>query len=132
MRTCLLWLLLVLPVVGNEYEVQVDRVHDGDTFVCTIKMDFDIQLTRQTIRIKNFDAWEIDRTRKTVVITEEELHKGELAREALLDLFAKAKKITVHSGKRGAYGRMELAVFVDDKEVAELMKATGHDRNSGE
>lgn len=131
MRSYVLALVLsvcVSTIQANEYDIQIEKVHDGDTFTCTIDLGFDVSINKQIIRIKNFDAWEIDRTRRTIIITDEELVKGKLAREALVDLFLHAKRIYVEDGKRGVYGRMELRVFVDGNEVAQVMKDAGHDR----
>jgi endonuclease YncB( thermonuclease family) len=106
------------------------EIHDGDTFVADIELGFDIVLARQTVRIFAFDAWEITRQRQTVKITDEELIKGRLAKQALETLFEPAVVSVAESGKRDPYGRRSLWVFVNGQEVGAIMRAAGHERTA--
>lgn len=137
MRKLVLLTILILlgPAAANEYDIEVEKVHDADTFTATIHLGFDIQLKSQTIRIDGFDAWEITRTRRTVKVTDDEITKGKEALKDLKQIFNESKRIYVVPGKRlrDNYGRLLLKVYVEDPElgsteVGEVMRDLGHER----
>jgi endonuclease YncB( thermonuclease family) len=126
-------LFLVLSFVGNEHDIIVEKVHDGDTITATINLGFDVQLAHKEIRIEGFDAFEINKVRRTVKVTDEEIAKGKLAKTDLEELLKQAKRVYVLDGKQGAYGRLELRLFIcdtfgDDQEVSLIMMLAGYDR----
>lgn len=75
-------------VVDNRPAFRVDSplVHDVDTLSDgTIRLPWSIAIIGKKIRA-DYDGWEISRVRQTVTITEEELRKGKLARDELVEL----------------------------------------------
>jgi endonuclease YncB( thermonuclease family) len=128
-----MYALLIIAALAQDYPIVVEKVHDGDTITATIQLGFDIELKHQEIRIKDFDAYEINKVRRTVKVTDEEIVKGKLAQADLEALLKQARKVYVTEGKRGAYGRLELSLFIndkygDDQDVALLMILAGYDR----
>jgi endonuclease YncB( thermonuclease family) len=121
------------PVQANYYDVIVESVHDADTFTVTIKMEWDVNLVHQQLRIANFDAWETSRARRTIGrITDEEIIRGKQATEYCVKLFKEAKnvKLTPHpKQKRDVYGRLLVYVYVDGVEYGELMRRNGFERH---
>lgn len=106
------------PVLENKYPIVVDAIHDADTFTDTniFIPEFNFIITKQTIRMSNFDACEINRVRQTVIITDNELEKGKLARDFVVDLLKRYQPYIVLSPKRDAYGRMLGKIYLSDKE----------------
>ncbi len=104
-------------------------VLDGDTFRSDLHLGFDVVLHDQTVRIHNFDAWEVSRKRRTVTIDNAELEKGEKAKQALAAMLHSAKRVeVVESGERDPYGRRSCAVYVDGKSAVDALRAGGHER----
>jgi hypothetical protein len=55
-------------------------VHDGDTLIhADILCPFGVTLRNRAIRAAGYDAWEIDRTRQTVTVTDAEIERGKAA-----------------------------------------------------
>jgi endonuclease YncB( thermonuclease family) len=128
-------LILVLLCANNEYDITVEKIHDADTITATIHLGFDTDLVHQTIRLKDFDAYEVNKTRRTVKVTDEEIVLGKQATAILKEMIFQAKRVYVTEGKRGAYGRLELRLYINDEwstqqEVAIVLKAMGYDRDS--
>jgi endonuclease YncB( thermonuclease family) len=124
-------LLLTLSLLAeNSHPITIERVKDGDTFVCDIALGFGVVLDDQPARIAAFDAWESRRIRRSVPISDEELAKGKLAAAALADIFAKAQRIEARPARplRDVYGRLLLHVSVDGRDLGELMTSLGHSR----
>lgn len=117
--------------------IEVLSVHDGDTLKANIVLPFgSVVLREQNIRLQGFDAWEINRIRQTVVITEEELHKGREAKAALIKLLtATGTRVYAQpSDDKGAYGRVSAVLAVQQADgklvdVASWMKERGHGRD---
>lgn len=122
-------LFLVLLFGVNTYDIDVEKVQDGDTITATIHLGFNVSLSKQKIRVKNYDAYEATRARQTVEITEEELRLGREATEVLKRMIRDAKKIQVEEGKKGPYDRWELYILIDGRDLGTTMKELGYDRN---
>jgi len=123
--------ILAEQLKADEHTAQVTTVHDGDTFTANIYLDFDIWLTAKQVRIYQFDAWEISRVRKTVIITEAELIKGREAKLYLESLFAKAKRITIEPAPtKDPYGRLLGIVRVDGQLLSDLLRSKGYERRN--
>jgi len=113
--------------IGNAAECRHIRVLDGDTFVASIDLGFDVILDAQTIRIHNYDAWETSYRRQTIEYATDELAKGALAKAALEKLLT--GKVTVQEvAGRDPYGRRLLDVYADGVSVGETLRAQGHER----
>jgi len=118
--------LFVGPAYGAEWKTTpqtkypvtlVGDLHDADSPVFNIFVpDLDLALINQKTRIENFDSCEVNRVRRTVIITKEELRRGIEARDYVIDLFKKYAVYISTKGKRDAYGRLLVTVYLTDKE----------------
>ena len=121
---------------GNLHRISVFRLHDADTISdCNISLGFGVALQHQSIRLAGFDAWEINRTRRTVEVTDEEIALGKEARDALKALLLEGEAYIVpENERRDAYGRLlgSLWIWKDNRwlEVAAWAKARGYTRDS--
>jgi endonuclease YncB( thermonuclease family) len=125
-------ILIVATALAQQatYPVTVLAVHDGDTITARIGMPFGLSV-EGPCRLVGFDAWEITRNRRTVgVITDDELAKGKLARDALALLLQSGAPYCTTDGKRDPYGRMLITLYVGPTriDVAKYMKTNGHVR----
>lgn len=120
-----LWvfLLLCIPTITQAVDpprtlvrCKVTEVHDADTFWCDVLLPWDVAILHQKIRVQGADAWEIDRSRKTVKITTEELAKGKVAKAAVVELFSKADGVYLEPPRKGdiidPHSRMSAYVWV--------------------
>lgn len=110
-------------------------LHDVDSLRADIVLPFGVTLPDRSIRAQGFDGWEIDRTRKTVTITDEELVKGKEARKQLQSLIVASKGLyAVESDEKGVYGRVSAFLYVQQADgtmlsVAKWAEENGHCRN---
>lgn len=128
---CAIFFLLIFSYSAlGDYPATIVAVKDGDTLVMDIDLGFDIILKNQSVRLNNFDAWETSKRRKAKKISDEEISKGKVAREALDKLIESGKIITVEPQKplRDVYGRLLLNVFIDGISVGDTMRKNGHER----
>lgn len=135
--------LVALLLIGTAYADEPPRtlipcavksVHDGDTATVDVLFPWGVSLVDQSVRMQGFDAWEVTRTRQTVRVTEAEIAKGKVARDALKRLLDVADVVYLSpADKRDPYGRLPayVSVWYDGKliEVAEFMAEHGHTRN---
>jgi len=92
------------------YRLDNIEIYDADTFTADVYLGFKVILTKQTIRVKDFDAWEISNGRRTVKVTSDEIKKGLEARDYVLDLLKKSTfKIT--DGNYDIYNRIVSDVY---------------------
>ena len=117
--------VLIILFVGlflgyaNIYKFKILRVYDGDTFFIDIK-DYPAIIGKNIgIRINGIDTPEIKRGSK------ESKAKGIIAKKYLMMIFEKAKKIELTNIKRGKYFRIVADVYVDNKNVTEMMIKAG-------
>jgi hypothetical protein len=107
-------LILALVLGQNLYRVDKYEVHDGDTLVnCTINLGFGVALVDKDIRAFGYDACEVTRTRRTVVITAEELATGIRCREAFKQLLARSGPLYISEGRTDPYGRLSGIFWLD-------------------
>lgn len=110
-------------------------LHDVDSLRADIVLPFGVTLPDRSIRAQGFDGWEIDRTRKTVTITDEELVKGKEARKQLQALIVASKGLyAVESDEKGVYGRVSAFLYVQTQDgsmlsVAKWAEENGHCRD---
>lgn len=132
-----MFLILLLALSVDPYapcKVTSYRLHDGDTVVdAEIALPFSVSLRNQSIRTDGYDAWEIDRTRRTIVYDKDELVKGAAALKALSVLLSDNGLWIDETGKRDPYGRINARLWTKDKtgkwlDVATWMKDQGHCR----
>lgn len=107
--------------------------HDGDTVKCSIDLGYGITLRDKSIRAFGFDAWEINRNRQTVNVTDAEIERGKAAKAALEALIANGTLYLADSGERDPYGRVSAWLWVQSKDgewtdVAKYMKQHHHVR----
>lgn len=115
---------------------KVTEIHDADTFWCDALLPWDITIRHQSVRVQGADAWEITRARRTVTITDAELKKGRIAKDAVTALFGSAKAIYLEPPRAGdvpdPHSRMSAWVWVWDGEklidFAQWLKDNGHTR----
>lgn len=65
---------------------EVRYVHDADTLNVDICLPFKVTLPNRTVRAWGYDAWETNRVRKAVKVTEAEIKKGLQARSEFMEL----------------------------------------------
>lgn len=138
MRWFPIWLLLVATTAAaepNRYPVKFAEVHDADTFIVDVQLDFELSLVGQKIRAADCDAWEVSRVRQTVTITDAELVKGKQARDAAAKLFA-TRPIFMSVGKplRDVYGRILGQLWIQNADgtwtkYGDWVRANGFQRN---
>lgn len=112
------------------------RVQDGDTLRADIELPYGLAWQGRTIRIEDFDAWETSRARRTIgPIDDEELAKGQLAKQALAALaFSGRLYILADRQPRWSYGRLIGRVYVQPfdapalVDVGDWMRERGHAR----
>lgn len=108
-----------------EYEAEVTRVVDGDTYDVNVDLGFNIKMSMR-VRMKDVDTPETWRPRNL----EENVH-GEQATAFVLKTFEEANnKITIRTYKAGAsiYGRYEADVIVNGQDLGELLVANGFEK----
>jgi endonuclease YncB( thermonuclease family) len=123
-----------LGIPSNHYLLSSVSVYDGDTITCDVHLGLDVVLHDQRVRLAGFDAWELTRARRTVNVTEEEIAKGEKARDYLQELLgAGAAYLVPEVRGKDPYGRLLGRLVVGTEEgpldVAEQMRRDGHDRD---
>lgn len=99
-----------LPEVTSLYSLSNIEIHDGDTLTADVRLGFNVVLTHQIIRLKDFDAWEISTGRRTVRVTSEEIQRGTKAREFLVNLL-KTSQFKITDGKYDIYNRIVSDVY---------------------
>lgn len=140
MNVILLLFCLAAAPPENAYRLTVAKVYDGDTITADVALGFQVTLSAQSIRLGGYDAWEISRTRQTVQVTDEEIERGRLAKAVLAELLGKHPDrvyLKPEGSGRGAYNRLTGRVVIYPRsgpeiDVAEYMKARGHDRGTEE
>lgn len=127
-------LLCQVSLAQEYYKVSSYTIHDADTFTkATVELPWDVSLSNRIIRCSDYDAWEVTRTRKTVVITDEEIQKGKTAKEDLTQLLKNTELWISPEGRQfDVYGRMlgRLYYGKEKKSLMEYMKSRGHLRNA--
>lgn len=118
---------------ANFPRVRLTAVHDGDTLTGDILFPFGVALLSESIRCDGYDAWEISRGRGGVVVTDAELQKGKIARDAFTDLLKSADAVLAVPGKGDrSFGRLIAKIYIVKGEkiidVAEWMDDHGHTR----
>jgi endonuclease YncB( thermonuclease family) len=101
----------VAPV--SALKCTVLAVHDADTIAAVIECPL-LKVKSQTVMIRAFgyDAWEVNRVRQTVVVTDEEIAKGKAARDELIALLQTAELWAEDSGSPDPYGRTSAVLWV--------------------
>lgn len=126
-------LLLALALGVNEYKIEIKDVHDADTITVNIIMDYNVGIFDVPMRLMDFDAYEITRTRRTIDYYPDEIELGIKARTELIELLKEARRTYIQPGEIAVYGRYEGRLFIETKkgvkiEVSKFMKEHGHDR----
>ena len=121
-------------IPSNHYLLTSVSVYDGDTVTADVHLGLDVVLRGQRIRLAGLDAWEITRARRTVEITDEELVKGQQARDGLRELLgAGAAYLVPEARGKDPYGRLLGRLVVGTErgpiDVAQQMRFRGHDRD---
>lgn len=105
----------------------VVRVHDGDSFIATVPFLFADGVSRtDMVRVQGADAWEVDQSRAGTVgkISDEEIAKGKVARDAVIVLFGNADAIYLEPRRKGdiaePHGRISAHVWVWNKQTGTL------------
>lgn len=96
-----------IPTVSGMYPVTNIRIIDGDTVEGDINLPLNVTLVKMMIRFDDFDAWESNRRRRTVIITDEEIKLGIAATKFLSDLLSdNLLLIELDGNDRDVYGRI--------------------------
>lgn len=130
-----------IPSFGHEnlYLLQNVSIYDGDTLTADISVGLDVVIKERTIRLKDFDAPEITRIRRTVDISDKELEVGKQAKEfvtalASKHLFAISETLGLKESK-DPYGRLVSVVYYYDtptakwKPLYEILRSKGFERS---
>jgi endonuclease YncB( thermonuclease family) len=115
------------------YKLRNVRVVDGDTLEADIDLPMRVTLRQEMIRCAGYDAWEANKRRRSVNVTDEEVTKGKAATEALKSLIASGQlMVQLEEDDRDVYGRVLARLYVArDAElvsVADWMIANEHTR----
>jgi endonuclease YncB( thermonuclease family) len=115
------------------YKLRNVRVVDGDTLEADIDLPMRVTLRQEMIRCAGYDAWEANKRRRSVNVTDEEVIKGKAATEALKSLIASGQlMVQLEEADRDVYGRVLGRLFVArDAElvsVSDWMTKEGHIR----
>ncbi|CAB4142519.1 hypothetical protein UFOVP448_15 [uncultured Caudovirales phage] len=102
-----------IPEVLALYSLSNVEVHDADTITADVRLGFNVVLTHQTIRLKNFDAYEISTGRRTVKVTPDEISRGLKARDFVSDLL-KHTHFKIIDGRYDIYNRIVTDVYYLD------------------
>lgn len=113
--------------------IRVTTVTDGDTLRADVHLPFDVTLREQRIRVRDFDAWEVSKTRN-IEISDAEIAKGLKARDDLAKLLRESDGVYIEGEPRAryTYERLLAHLYVDRGgelvNVAEWMRNKGHER----
>ena len=113
------------------YSIRNIRVIDGDTIECDIDLGFNVILNDQKVRLMGYDSWEISKRRKTVTVTDEEIRKGEIAKQTLIDLINKYHDPRIIYYGKDNYGRWLLYLRLNNNTIRleQWMMEHGHTRS---
>jgi endonuclease YncB( thermonuclease family) len=111
----------------------VEELHDADSPKVTIHLPFGVDLPHRDLRAVGYDAWEVSRTRRTVVVTTAEITKGKQARDELAKLIAGGTLYVEETRQSDPYGRTNAVMWVRRADgtwvdVAAWMLKNGHTR----
>lgn len=101
------------------YNATLDRVVDGDTIDVILDLGFDVQLHNQRCRLAGIDTPE-SRTRNL-----EEKAKG-IAAKIRLEELLESGRFTLQSMGVGKFGRCLGIIFVDGRNVNQMLITEGH------
>jgi hypothetical protein len=91
-------------------------IHDADTISqCDIDMGWGLTLNlKHGIRAANYDACEVDYTRKTVNVTPVEIQRGKMARDELIALLNAGGQLWAEpaSHQTDPYGRIDAVLWI--------------------
>jgi len=115
------------------YKLRNVRVVDGDTLEADIDLPMRVTLRQEMIRCAGYDAWEENKRRRSVNVTDEEVIKGKAATEALKSLIASGQlMVQLEEDDRDVYGRVLARLYVAREgelvSVADWMTANRHTR----
>src|SRR5690349_517978 len=104
----------------QNYPIHILTIHDGDTLTCDIDLGFGFTYAHQTCRLFGFDAWEINRVRRTKHVSDAEIVKGKAARAFLVGMVTTGHYVTISPQQpmRDVYGRLLVSMTIDGKDVA--------------
>lgn len=116
---------------------RVEVLHDADSLVVTLLCPRGVRVEHVRVRAYGWDAWEVDRTRRTVHPLDVELALGRRARDAFADLlkvgtlWVEDAKLVVAHVKEDPYGRWLAVLWVRMKDgswidVGEWAEENGH------
>ena len=94
-----------------DHKAFVKRVIDGDTFECTVFLDFCISL-EITVRLLGVDTWELHGDQKEL---------GFAARKFLKDMI-ESKEILITPQKKDSFGRWLCFAHYNSQDLTELMQ----------
>lgn len=129
----MIWALLLLSASPTcPVPATVVEVHDADSPKVTIHLPFGVDLPNRTIRAVGYDAWEVSKVRRTVVVTDAEIKRGKYARDELAKLIAQGTLYVQEAAQLDPYGRTNAVLWVwrneEWVEVAKWMESNGHTR----
>lgn len=122
---------------GLMYELRDINIKDGDTLSGTILVGFEIELVKQDMRARDYDAWESHRYRRSAAvgdgITDVEIAKGKLATQKLVEWVGNKSVFVQCKPERDTYGRWLVSFYrINDDgtftNFATWMKRNGHTR----
>jgi endonuclease YncB( thermonuclease family) len=110
---------------------------DGDTVHANVSLGFNVFLSDQKLRARDYDAWESNKRRRSAAVdgevTDAEVAKGKAATKALNEWVAGRSIVVTTDSEKDVYGRWLVSFYVLNKDgsrspVKDWMKAHGHTR----
>lgn len=95
-----------------EYNAQIVKVVDGDTFDFNVDLGFKIKKEIR-VRLKDFDAPETRGVEK---------EEGKRIKAVCENIFASASSVIIKTHKTGKYGRWLADVYINGVDIKELIK----------
>jgi len=113
-----------------EYQAEIVRIIDADTIELKIDLGFHTHRDEKVrILFKNGDPYDAPETRLIGDTTEEDKHRGLLAKARAENILPVGSRVLVNTfyDKKGKYGRFLAAIKTPDGEdFAQLMTREGH------
>ena len=119
--------------LASYHRTQGVRAIDGDTIEADIELGWGVWLRGQSVRLLDYDAWEMSKRRQSVEVTDREVAKGQAAHRDLSALLASGPVyLSPGPEARDPFGRPLAKAYVLRSGtvvvVSDYMRGRGHQR----